>query len=145
MTEFEGLLFAILLALPIGVLGIQTCSDNQAMSKAREDAPLVGVVEDVNMVSDGGLIGGDPDTYLQIDDEIYKYISEDPVPAKGSVVKYRVVDDRVIDVEKIDVGDEDARDGGVSVEGEDDQEAHTDERPRGPFAQGDAGAADFTL
>lgn len=73
------------------------------------------------MVSDGGLIGGDPDTYLQIDDEIYKYTSEDPVPAKGSVVKYRVVDDRVIDVEKIDVGDEDARDGGVSVEGEDDQ------------------------
>lgn len=121
MTEFEGLLFAILLALPVGVLGIQTCSDNQAMSKAREDAPLVGVVEDVNMVSDGGLIGGDPDTYLQIDDEIYKYISEDPVPAKGSVVKYRVVDDRVIDVEKIDVGHEDARDGGVSVEGEDDQ------------------------
>lgn len=121
MTEFEGLLFAILLALPVGVLGIQACSDNQAMSKAREDAPLVGVVEDVNMVSDGGLIGGDPDTYLQIDDEIYKYISEDPVPAKGSVVKYRVVDDRVIDVEKIDVGDEDARDGGVSVEGEDDQ------------------------
>lgn len=121
MTEFEGLLFAILLALPVGVLGIQTCSDNQAMSKAREDAPLVGVVEDVNMVSDGGLIGGDPDTYLQIDDEIYKYISEDPVPAKGSVVKYRVVDDRVIDVEKIDVGDEDARNDGVSVEGEDDQ------------------------
>lgn len=121
MTEFEGLLFAILLALPVGVLGIQTCSDNQAMSKAREDAPLVGVVEDVNMVSDGGLIGGDPDTYQQIDDEIYKYISEDPVPAKGSVVKYRVVDDRVFDVEKIDVGDEDARDGGVSVEGEDDQ------------------------
>lgn len=121
MTEFEGLLFAILIALPVGVLGIQTCSDNQAMSKAREDAPLVGVVEDVNMVSDGGLIGGDPDTYLQIDDEIYKYISEDPVPAKGSVVKYRVVDDRVFDVEKIDVGDEDARDGGVSVEGEDDQ------------------------
>lgn len=25
------------------------------------------------------------------------------------------------------------------------REAHTDERPRGPFAQGDAGAADFTL
>lgn len=121
MTEFEGLLFAILIALPVGLLGIQTCSDNQAMSKAREDTPLVGVVEDVNMVSDGGLIGGDPDTYLQIDDEIYKYISEDPVPAKGSVVKYRVVDDRVFDVEKIDVGDEDARDGGVSVEGEDDQ------------------------
>lgn len=121
MTEFEGLLFAILLALPVGVLGIQTCSDNQAMSKAREDAPLVGVVEDVNMVSDGGLIGGDPDTYLQIDDEIYKYISEDPVPAKGSVVKYRVVENRVFDVEKIDDGDEDARDAGVSVEGEDDQ------------------------
>ena len=121
MPTFDCLLFAIMIALPVGLLGIQTCSDNQAMSKAREDAPLVGVVEDVNMVSDGGFIGGDPDTYLQIDDEIYKYISEDPVPAKGSVVKYRVVDDRVIDVEKIDVGDEDARDGGVSVEGEDDQ------------------------
>lgn len=121
MTEFEGLLFAILLALPVGVLGIQTCSDVHATSEAREEAPLVGVVEDVNMVSDGGFIGGDPDTYLQIDDEIYKYISKDPVPAKGSVVKYRVVDDRVIDVEKIDVGDEAARDGGVSVEGEDDQ------------------------
>lgn len=121
MPTFDCLLFAIMIALPVGLLGIQTCSDNQAMSKAREDAPLVGVVEDVNMVSDGGFIGGDPDTYLQIDDEIYKYISEDPVPAKGSVVKYRVVDDHVFDVEKIDVGDEDARDGGVSVEGEDDQ------------------------
>lgn len=121
MPTFDCLLFAIMIALPVGLLGIQTCSDSQAVSKAREDAPLVGVVEDVNMVSDGGFIGGDPDTYLQIDDEIYKYISEDPVPAKGSVVKYRVVDDRVIDVEKIDVGDEDARDGGVSVEGEDDQ------------------------
>ena len=121
MPTFDCLLFAILIALPVGFLGIQTCSDTQAMSKAREDAPLVGVVEDVNMVSDGGLIGGDPDTYLQIDDEIYKYISEDPVPAKGSVVKYRVVDDRVIDVEKIDDRDEDARNDGVSVEGEDDQ------------------------
>lgn len=121
MTTFDCLLIAILIALPVGLLGIQTCSDNQAMSKAREDAPLVGVVEDVNMVSDGGLIGGDPDTYLQIDDEIYKYISEDPVPAKGSVVKYRVVENRVFDVEKIDDGDEDARNDGVSVEGEDDQ------------------------
>lgn len=117
----DYLLWIILIALCVGTLGIQTCSDVHATSEAREEAPLVGVVEDVNMVSDGGLIGGDPDTYLQTDDEIYKYISEDPVPAKGSVVKYRVVDDRVIDVEKIDVGDEDARDGGVSVEGEDDQ------------------------
>lgn len=117
----DYVLWIVLIAFVVGVFGVQTCSDTQAMSKAREDAPLVGVVKDVNMVSDGGLIGGDPDTYLQIDDEIYKYTSEDPVPAKGSIVEYRVVDDRVIDVEKIDVGDEDARDGGVSVEGEDDQ------------------------
>lgn len=117
----DYLLWIILITLCVGALGIQTCSDVHATSEAREEAPLVGVVEDANMVSDGGLIGGDPDIYLQIDDEIYKYISEDPVPAKGSVVKYRVVDDRVIDVEKIDVGDEDARNGGVSVEGEDDQ------------------------
>lgn len=117
----DYLLWIILITLCVGTLGIQTCSDVYATSEAREEAPLVGVVEDANMVSDGGLIGGDPDIYLQIDDEIYKYISEDPVPAKGSVVKYRVVDDRVIDVEKIDVGDEDARNGGVSVAGEDDQ------------------------
>mgnify|MGYP007024222174 CR=1 FL=1 len=117
----DYVLWIALIALCVGTFGFQTCSEERATSEAREEAPLVGVVEDVNMVSDGGLIGGDPDTYLQIDDEIYKYISEDPVPAKGSVVKYRVVDDRVIDVEKIDVGDEDARDGGVSVEGEDDQ------------------------
>lgn len=117
----DYLLWIILITLCVGTLGIQTCSDVHATSEAREEAPLVGVVEDANMVSDGGLIGGDPDIYLQIDDEIYKYISEDPVPAKGSVVKYRVVDDRVIDVEKIDVGDEDARYGGVSVAGEDDQ------------------------
>lgn len=117
----DYLLWIILIALCVGTLGIQTCSDVHATSEAREEAPLVGVVDDVEIVSDGGLLASGQDIYLQIDDEVYKYVSEDPVPAEGSIIEYRVVDDHVFDVEKIDVGDEDARDGGVSVEGEDDQ------------------------
>lgn len=109
------------IALCVGILGFQTCSEVHARSEAREEAPLVGVVDDVEIVSDGGLLAGGQDIYLQIDDEVYKYVSEDPVPAEGSIIEYRVVDDHIFDVEKIDVGDEDARDGGVPVEGEDDQ------------------------
>lgn len=117
----DYVLWIALIALCVGTLGFQTCSEVHARSEAREEAPLVGVVDDVEIVSDGGLLAGGQDIYLQIDDEVYKYVSEDPVPAEGSIIEYRVVDDRVFDVEKIDVGDEDARDGGVSVEGEDDQ------------------------
>ena len=117
----EYVLWIVSIALAVGTLGFQTCSEFHARWEAREEAPLVGVVDDVEIVSDGGLLASGQDIYLQIDDEVYKYVSEDPVPAEGSIIEYRVVDDRVFDVEKIDVGDEDARDGGVSVEGEDDQ------------------------
>ena len=78
----DYVLWIALIARCVGTFGFQTCSEERATSEAREEAPLVGVVEDVNMVSDGGLIGGDPDTYLQIDDEIYKYISEIPSPPR---------------------------------------------------------------
>lgn len=117
----DYVLWIALIALCVGTLGFQTCSEVHARSEAREEAPLVGVVDDVEIVSDGGLLAGGQDIYLQIDDEVYKYVSEDPVPAEGSIIEYRVVDDHIFDVEKIDVGDEAARNGGVSVEGEDDQ------------------------
>lgn len=117
----DYVLWIALIALCVGTLGFQTCSEVHARSEAREEAPLVGVVDDVEIVSDGGLLAGGQDIYLQIDDEVYKYVSEDPVPAEGSIIEYRVVDDHIFDVEKIDVGDEDARNGGVPVEGEDDQ------------------------
>lgn len=117
----DYVLWIVSIALVVGTLGLQTCSEFHARWEAREEAPLVGVVDDVEIVSDGGLLASGQDIYLQIDDEVYKYVSEDPVPAEGSIIEYRVVDDHVFDVEKIDVGDEDARDGGVSVEGEDDQ------------------------
>lgn len=117
----DYVLWIVSIALVVGTLGFQTCSEFHARSEAREEAPLVGVVDDVEIVSDGGLLASGQDIYLQIDDEVYKYVSEDPVPAEGSIIEYRVVDDHVFDVEKIDVGDEDARGGGVSVEGEDDQ------------------------
>lgn len=93
----------LLIALSVGALGFQTCSDVRAMSDAREEAPLVGVVEDVNIVPDGGLLAGGQDVYLQIDDDVYRLIStDDPVPAEGAVVEYHVIDDRVFDVVNID-------------------------------------------
>lgn len=117
----DYVLWIVLIALGVGTLGFQTCSEVHARSEAREEAPLVGVVDDVEIVSAGGLLASGQDIYLQIDDEVYKYVSEDPVPAEGSIIEYRVVDDHIFDVVKIDGGDEDARGGGVSAEENGDQ------------------------
>lgn len=89
----------MLAVLALGsLIGFTSCERYEA----RKGAPEVGVVEEVTIPS-GSSLFRDDDVYLQIDDKIYRYDPEGPVPSEGSIVEYRVIKDKVFDVETVDV------------------------------------------
>lgn len=100
MSGMEIIISALIGVLLIGVGLMGVAGPVCETARAREEAPQVGVVEDVEVTG-----GYRPHTYIQVDGCIYTYDSEGPVPAEGAVIEYRPAGDRAIDVEVLDLGD----------------------------------------
>lgn len=100
MSGMEMIISALIGVLLIGAQVMLVAGPVCETARAREEAPQVGVVEDVEIAG-----GYRPHTYIQVDGCVYTYDSEGPVPAEGAVIEYRPAGRRAIDVEVLELGD----------------------------------------